>query len=316
MSARSEVTQFFETTTTPPLVAEWKERIQSFVALHHEQGRRVAIVTSGGTTVPLEKNTVRFLDNFSEGRRGSSSAEEFLKSGYAVIFLYRKYSLQPFTRRFMTKARDFLDYLILTEEGQISVQPQYAPNVKEAFKQNQDAKSNQKLLEIPYISVIDYLFMLRETSQAASVLGTQCIVYLAAAVSDFYLPESRISEHKIQSKDFQDGLHIHLDPMPKMLGVLSTEWAPQAFVISFKLETLPSLLEPKARGSLDSYGHQVVIGNLLSSHQDEVFVFSKKDPENPRRIARTEDEKAARIDIETRFIPELATMHSDYASSQ
>ena len=30
---------------------------------------------SGGTTVPLERNTVRYLDNFSEGRRGSSSAE-------------------------------------------------------------------------------------------------------------------------------------------------------------------------------------------------------------------------------------------------
>ena len=37
--------------------------------------RRVALVTSGGTTVPLEKNTVRFIDNFSTGKRGSSVVE-------------------------------------------------------------------------------------------------------------------------------------------------------------------------------------------------------------------------------------------------
>lgn len=32
----------------------------------------------GGTTVPLEKNTVRFIDNFSSGARGAASAEHFL----------------------------------------------------------------------------------------------------------------------------------------------------------------------------------------------------------------------------------------------
>ena len=35
----------------------------------------VVLVTSGGTTVPLEKNTVRFIDNFSRGERGAASAE-------------------------------------------------------------------------------------------------------------------------------------------------------------------------------------------------------------------------------------------------
>ena len=44
---------------------------------------------SGGTTVPLERNTVRFIDNFSAGTRGSASAEYFLEAGYQVIFLHR-----------------------------------------------------------------------------------------------------------------------------------------------------------------------------------------------------------------------------------
>ena len=37
--------------------------------------RRIAVVTSGGTTVPLEKRCVRFLDNFSSGNRGAVSTE-------------------------------------------------------------------------------------------------------------------------------------------------------------------------------------------------------------------------------------------------
>ena len=35
----------------------------------------------GGTIVPLEKNTVRFIDNFSTGSRGAASAEYFLAQG-------------------------------------------------------------------------------------------------------------------------------------------------------------------------------------------------------------------------------------------
>lgn len=31
---------------------------------------KLAVVTSGGTTVNLEKNTVRFIDNFSKVQRG------------------------------------------------------------------------------------------------------------------------------------------------------------------------------------------------------------------------------------------------------
>ena len=62
--------------------------------------------------MPLEKNTVRFIENFSQGTRGSSSAESFLRLGYAVIFLYRKNTLQPFLRHF--KVADLLQWIELT----------------------------------------------------------------------------------------------------------------------------------------------------------------------------------------------------------
>lgn len=36
---------------------------------------KIVLVTSGGTVVPLERQTVRYLDNFSTGSRGAFSAE-------------------------------------------------------------------------------------------------------------------------------------------------------------------------------------------------------------------------------------------------
>jgi len=52
--------------------------------------------------VPLERKTVRFIDNFSTGLRGAICAEYFLRNGYAVLFLYRKGSCFPFLRHFPT----------------------------------------------------------------------------------------------------------------------------------------------------------------------------------------------------------------------
>ena len=73
----------------------------------------VSVFQSGGTTVPLEQNTVRFIDNFSAGTRGASSAEYFLQTGYKVIFLHRAKSLKPFTRHLSGK--NFLDVFECTD---------------------------------------------------------------------------------------------------------------------------------------------------------------------------------------------------------
>lgn len=49
------------------------ERIASFI--NEKRGQEIVLVTSGGTAVPLERQTVRFLDNFSTGNRGALSTE-------------------------------------------------------------------------------------------------------------------------------------------------------------------------------------------------------------------------------------------------
>ena len=43
-------------------------------------GTKFVFLTSGGTSVPLEKNTVRYIENFSTGKRGSLLVEYFLQS--------------------------------------------------------------------------------------------------------------------------------------------------------------------------------------------------------------------------------------------
>ena len=46
-----------------------------------------------------------------------------------------------------------------------------------------------RLLLLPFTTVVDYLFLLRACCMALSPFGLRALVYLAAAVSDFYVPE-------------------------------------------------------------------------------------------------------------------------------
>ncbi len=50
-----------------------KQRIDSW--FQADKNCKIICVTSGGTSVPLEKNTVRMIENFSTGSRGAISAE-------------------------------------------------------------------------------------------------------------------------------------------------------------------------------------------------------------------------------------------------
>ena len=59
----------------------------------------------------------------------------------------------------------------------------------------------ERLLEIPYTTVNEYLDLLKECTQILGNISQRVnkkhIMYLAAAVSDFFIPEEEISEHKI-----------------------------------------------------------------------------------------------------------------------
>lgn len=81
-------------------IEEWYKALQHLMQNYSNfkrcQSKPIVLVTSGGTSVPLEKNTVRSVENFSTGTRGSRSTEYFLRTGHPVIFFYRSTSIKPF----------------------------------------------------------------------------------------------------------------------------------------------------------------------------------------------------------------------------
>ena len=97
--------------------------------------------------------------------------------------------------------------------------------------------------------------------------GEQVLFFMAAAVSDFYIPWQSLPEHKIQSAG--GALSLELANVPKCLGVLRQSWAPRAMFISFKLETDPDLLHCKAAAAIAKYGVHCVVANLLDTRKNE-----------------------------------------------
>ncbi|KAJ4357567.1 Phosphopantothenate--cysteine ligase cab2 [Didymosphaeria variabile] len=276
---------------------------REFIQRHGDAGRRLVLVTSGGTTVPLETQTVRCIDNFSAGTRGATSAEFFLRQGYAVVFLHRQFSLLPYSRHYSHNTRSFLDYM-REEDGRVVVDEQHQADMLHVLRQYTNVKREGRLLILSFVTITEYLWDLREVAQLMRPLGPRAMFYLAAAVSDFFVPRDRMVEHKIQSNDefsqAADGAHgtgrppaartegrklvIDLEPVPKFLKQLVDGWAPDGIIVSFKLETDPSILVKKARYALNKYSHHLVIGNLLSTRKWEVVFVSRLEGEKWIRV--------------------------------
>ena len=296
LNASSETRHsYFDDNAPPNALGLHKKLAKAFITHHLHSDRPVVLVTSGGTTVPLENQTVRFIDNFSAGTRGATSAEYFLEDGYAVIFLHRQYSLLPYSRHYSHSTDCFLDYMAEGESGEVVVSPDYQQKMLGVLRKYNAARRENKLLLLSYTTITEYLWELKEIAMLMRPLGPKALFYLAAAVSDFFLPKDRLSEHKIQSSDNSQPaangesssepagnaptgqgkkFMIEMDPVPKFLKSLVDGWAPEGMIVSFKLETDPSLLISKAHQALDKYSHHVVIGNLLSTRKFEVVVIT------------------------------------------
>ncbi|KAI8837120.1 putative phosphopantothenoylcysteine synthetase [Chytriomyces cf. hyalinus JEL632] len=299
--------QFYDAQKAPANLTETRRRVDAFVNKHSATGRRIVLVTSGGTTVPLEAQTVRFIDNFSAGTRGAISTEQFLERGYAVIFLSRQYSLLPYSRHYSHSKNCFLDFMKPDGLGGITVAPQFTPAMLKVLEKYNSVKQQGLLEVVNFVDVNEYLFLLREITASLSTIRERAMFYLAAAVSDFYIPLGKMVVHKIQSGD--GALHLELDQVPKVLSPLVKEWAPKAFVVSFKLETDPSILISKAKASLARYGHQAVIGNILSTRKYHVILITNEEEKD---IRLPEKEADAGAEIEGLFIPELISRHEEW----
>ncbi|RWR88641.1 phosphopantothenate--cysteine ligase 2-like protein [Cinnamomum micranthum f. kanehirae] len=146
-----DIQSFFDSAPSLRNSSVISDKIEDFI-YHHSQSSgngtpvRVVCVTSGGTTVPLEQRCVRYIDNFSSGNRGAASTEYFVKAGYAVIFIHRRGTCQPYCRSLPEDS--FLDYLELTKESTVQVRQSHAGAVKRALTDHCDAVEKGLLLKL------------------------------------------------------------------------------------------------------------------------------------------------------------------------
>ena len=171
------------------------------------------------------------------------------------------------------------------------------------------------LLTVTFRTVDEYLSKLQACAEALRTCGTLGLVYLAAAVSDFYIPKEKRALHKIQSRDYglqssassiasassfggdeegddgrestNDGmssslgagntLTLRLHPVPKVIPALRKKWCPQAFVVGFKLETDPLILRRKSAIAMEKYDVHLVVGNELATRHEKVCVLHRDE---------------------------------------
>ncbi|XP_067143279.1 phosphopantothenate--cysteine ligase [Centruroides vittatus] len=307
--AESRWEDFYRLNPSPDELPLIKSKICAFCKIHSSEKRKIALITSGGTTVPLEHNTVRFVDNFSAGNRGSASAEYFLKSGYAIIFLYRRKSLQPFARHFPANSMLEILHEVEDDEGnfRIEVIPEKVQELLPVLQNYHSAIHSSKLLMITFTTLSEYLHILKIAAESLQELKKNALLYLAAAVSDFYIPPPNMSTHKIHSADGPLNLELHL--VPKVLQPLVCHWVPEAYIVSFKLETDESLLLEKANHALERYGHKLVVANALHNRTKKVILVTKDDHSI---IELKQEEVENGCEIEEKLVSDIVSRHNSY----
>jgi phosphopantothenate-cysteine ligase len=188
-------------------MSEIQSTIDKFLEIHSNGIYPIVCITSGGTVVPLSTTSIPFIDNFSLGERGANSAEYFLSKGYVVIYLYRYESRFPFMKNFHFhhhhRINDKLIKNVVYERlpgdeilrlawnsaGLASVQKEL---IEMEGKILRNVMKYQYLLPVPFHTVEEYLELLEYIAKGLALFGPRCCFYLAAAVSDFYIPAEEV----------------------------------------------------------------------------------------------------------------------------
>jgi phosphopantothenate-cysteine ligase len=163
------------------------------------------------------------------------------------------------------------------------------------------------LLSVEFETLQDYLHYLRACVCALAPLRRRALLYSAAAVSDFFSAPSRQAVHKIQSGD--GPLELVLEQTPKLLASIRAGWAPEACVVSFKLETDPSILFDKAAAALARYGVDAVVANELQSRARRVWLVERSGAR--REIATAPDG----TELEAELVAACADLHTRHINA-
>lgn len=128
--------------------------------------------------------------------------------------MHRQFSQQPFLRHYSHSTNPFLDLLDIEEANptslttvsgspypgmdpmiSVNVSPEALPLLVRVLRENKRVKQLGTLHTVTFVTVDDYLFLLRGIAGvlgAVDGLGRKVMYYLAAAVSDFFLPRQKM----------------------------------------------------------------------------------------------------------------------------
>lgn len=223
------------------------------------------LITSGGTVSPIDN--VRHIGNFSNGTTGAFIAEEFLRKGWKVHYLYAKNAIRPFIRHlYISPFEDF--------DKQVE-------RVRKKHKEFQKYKSS--LSETEFWTFDDYY---RQVYHALNHEKIDAVV-LVAAVGDYGCEKfgGKISSDK-------EELVIRLKRNPKVISQIK-RWNPSVFQVGFKLLDGVSdeeLIETAYKHGMKNKS-DLTIANRLSGGKVGVFstyiVFPEKKaiPVERQRLA-------------------------------
>ena len=201
-------------------------------------------------------------------------------------------------------ASDSSQVILNTKDGPITLNRRLfaSSEIETALRERTEVVKQGLLLTVKFRTVDEYLAKLQLCSKALHDSQSLGVIYLAAAVSDFYIPRAERSLHKIQSQDYGTGsdstvavdadncLTLKLHPVPKLIPALRKLWAPDAFTVSFKLETDTNILKHKAMLAMKRYGPHLVVGNILKTRYEKVFMLQQTNNDDTNDNGGSQDD--------------------------
>jgi hypothetical protein len=199
--------------------------------------------------------------------------------------------------------------------GELTLHPKLIDStvLRSTIREYSRIRRHGLLLTVEFTTIDEYLDKLRRCSEALNTCGSLGLVYLTAAVSDFYVPYDKMATHKIQSRDYAIGasssssslpngdeergdamtiqsdgtLTVNFNPVPKMIPNIRRVWCPDAFVVSFKLETDSTILQQKSVLAMEKADVHMVIGNVLATRYEKVFVLTRDNVDDDNSVDRS-----------------------------
>uniref|UniRef100_A0AAZ3Q800 Uncharacterized protein n=1 Tax=Oncorhynchus tshawytscha TaxID=74940 RepID=A0AAZ3Q800_ONCTS len=205
---------------------------------------------------------------------------------YAVIFLHRHRSLYPFT----------LGLIFMVNQ-------QALPNIGKVLLCYQVVKEARLLLPVEFSTLSEYLHHLKAAAQALRPIGSKAMFYLAAAVSDFYIPASEMPEHKIQSSNGPLQVSKESHQIQK--------WSPRCRIWDF-LQAGDGPIHPAGQSSAGT-GQQAVVASVLDTRRGYVVVVT---PYTQAKLVLTDEEASKDVEIEDSIVSNLTRAHGQFITQQ